>query len=369
MPASSLDIAARLAWPGFDLEVDQALALEGFTALFGPSGGGKSTLLRVIAGFEAAKGRIALGNEVWLDSGSRVSLPAHRRPVGFMFQDARLFPHLSVAGNLRYALKRRHQQGAGVSFDDVVAALDLAPLLDRRVGALSGGERQRVALGRTLLTNPRLLLLDEPLSALDAARKADILPYLEDLPRRFGIPTIYVTHSVEEVARLCDRTMVMADGRIHAVGPTEEILERLDLTPLMGAFEAGVVIEGRIAGHNAAYHLTHIDLGGQTLTVPAQGALPVGRAVRLRIRARDVALSSRAPEELSIQNALKGTIAVVATEPNSAFAEVVIDLGGPHLRSRITRKAADEMGLSPGMGVYALVKSASFDPSGSGLVP
>lgn len=368
MSDRQLTLATRLAYPGFDLAVDETVPLSGVTALFGPSGGGKSTLLRILAGFEQATGRVVFDGDPWLDSDRKRFVPAHRRPVGFMFQDTRLFAHLTVAGNLRYAERRGGGSGGpadqGFAFDDVVAALDLAPLLGRRIGALSGGERQRVALGRTLLTRPRLLLLDEPLSALDAERKADILPYLEDVPRRFGVPAIYVTHSVEEVARLAQAMIVMAGGRIHAIGPTGEIMQRLDLEPLTGRFEAGVVVEARVAGHDRPYHLTRLDLGGQSLTVPMLGDLPAGRTVRLRIRARDVALSTAQPSGLSVQNILSGTLAEIRTAPASAFAEALIDLGHARLRARITRKAVDDLALAPGAPVYALVKSVTFDPGG-----
>jgi molybdate transport system ATP-binding protein len=241
-PFTSADVLAfdvRVRLGEFELEASGSLDTGRVTAVFGPSGSGKSTLLRVLAGLERrASGRLSFGREVWLDSDRRVDVPAHLRPVGYMFQEARLFGHLSGAGNLRYAERRacRFRRAAGggeerpvATFEEVVDALDLEPFLKRRPSSLSGGECQRLALGRTLLAQPRLLLLDEPLSALDARRKWEILPYLEALHPRFGVPTLYVSHSVNEVSLLADRILVLEDGRVTAQGPTAEVLERIDL--------------------------------------------------------------------------------------------------------------------------------------------
>ena len=286
MSVEQLSLGVQLGFPGFDLDVTQDLPLDGVTALFGPSGGGKSTLLRTIAGFETpVTGRVALGNEIWFDGEARINVPAHRRPVGFMFQDARLFSHLHVAGNLAFAEKRSHAKVNGFSSGDVISALDLQPLLDRRISSLSGGERQRVALARTLLTRPRLLLLDEPLSALDLERKADILPYLEEIPKCFGIPAIYVSHALDEVVRLADRVLVLTDGHVQAFGPTGDIVERLDLQPITGRFDAGVLVEVRVTGHDTRLALTHVDLDGETLKMPMVYTVKPGDTIRLRIRA------------------------------------------------------------------------------------
>ncbi|MCY4586897.1 MAG: molybdenum ABC transporter ATP-binding protein [Bryobacterales bacterium] len=362
MSAELLSLRVRLSFPGFDLEVAEELHLDGVTALFGPSGGGKSTLLRTIAGFEAPRaGRIALGGEVWFDSEARVNVPAHRRPVGFMFQDARLFGHLGVAGNLAFADKRSRTRAAGFNRGDVIAALDLRPLLDRRIGSLSGGERQRVALARTLLTRPKLLLLDEPLSALDLERKADILPYLEEIPKRFGIPTIYVSHALEEVVRLADRVLVLADGRPQAYGPAAAIVERLDLQPITGRFEAGVLVEARVTGQDKRLALTHLDLDGETLKMPMVGQLKPGDTIRLRIRARDVALATRRPEGISIRNILPGAVDDITPEPDTAFTEVYVALRTTRFRARLTRAAVEDLGLTKGTPVFALIKSVTFD--------
>ncbi len=362
MSAEYLSLLVRLSFPGFDLDVAEELHLDGVTALFGPSGGGKSTLLRTIAGFETPRtGRIALGGEIWFDSESRVNVSAHHRPVGFMFQDARLFVHLRVAGNLAFADKRSHTRAAGFNRDDVIAALDLRPLLDRSIGSLSGGERQRVALARTLLTRPKLLLLDEPLSALDLERKADILPYLEELPKRFGIPTIYVSHALEEVVRLADRVLVLTDGRTQAYGPAAVIVERLDLQPITGRFEAGVLVEARVIGHDARLALTHVNLDGETLKMPKVDHLKPGDTIRLRIRARDVALATQRPEGISIRNVLPGTVDDITPEPDTAFAEVYVTLRTTRFRARLTRAAVEDLRLTKGTPVFALIKSVTFD--------
>ncbi len=362
MPARRLEIEAKVAFAGFSLDLMLDLALTGVTALFGPSGGGKTTLLRIIAGLERrAVGRIAFDAELWADSARRHFLAPHRRPVGTVFQDARLFDHLDVAGNLRFAERRSRGRDPAITTEGVVEALDLSPLLERRVGALSGGERQRVALGRTLLTRPRLLLLDEPLSALDVGRKADILPYLEEAPRRFGIPAIHVSHAVEEVAQIADRVVVLSDGGVQAIGKVGEVLERLDLQPYTGRFEAGSLVEATVLEHDAGYRLTHLQLSRQRLTMPMVAFLEPGDQVRLRVRARDVALAIRRPEGLSIRNILAGTVVEISAEAETAFAEVLVDVGGERLRARITRASVADLRLEPGLSVYALIKSATFD--------
>jgi molybdate transport system ATP-binding protein len=358
---TELTLDARIAYRDFDLDVTHGFGTDGITALFGPSRCGKSTLLRIISGLETrAEGRITFGEETWLDSASRVFVPPHRRGVGYVFQDARLFPHLSVEGNLRYAARRSVRFENRVDLDDVVAALDLQALLSRRTGALSGGERQRAAIGRTLLTRPRLLLMDEPLAALDVQRKMEILPYIERLPATFGVPVIYVTHAIDEVARLAERMVVLAAGRKIADGPIAEVLERLDLPPVTGRFEAGVVLTARIVGHDARFRLTRLDHRGQSIDMPMVD-LPVGSELRLRVRARDVALATVRPTNISVRNILAGAISRIEEEPGTAFAETLVDIGGAKLRARITRAAVAELSLAPGTPVFALVKSITFD--------
>jgi molybdate transport system ATP-binding protein len=356
-----LDIDIERPFGDFALAVAQEIGLDGITAVFGASGSGKTTLLRAIAGLDrGVAGRIRFGDAVWQDDSKRIFVPPHKRGVGYVFQDARLFDHLDVTGNLRYAARRARRERRQIDFDDVVDALDLAPLLDRRTTALSGGERQRVAIGRTLLARPQLLLMDEPLAALDLRRKAAILPYIERLPETFGVPVLYVTHAIAEVAQISQRMVLLSEGRISATGPVTELMERIDLYPMTGRFEAGAVLTARVTGHDDAFHLTDLDIAGQALVMPALD-LPVGGAVRLRIRARDVALATRKPEGISIRNVLTGTVSEVSEEPDTAFAEVLVDVGGAQIRARLTRRSVADLALTPGCPVYALIKSVAID--------
>ncbi|MBE0453800.1 molybdenum ABC transporter ATP-binding protein [Roseovarius autotrophicus] len=355
----TLSVDIRVAFPEFALSVAQDFAGAGITAVFGPSGCGKSTLLRVIAGFErGATGRISFGPEVWMEGRRQVA--PHRRGVGYVFQDARLFPHLTARGNLDYAERRAPGGPSAYSFDDVVEVLDLAPLFGRRATQLSGGERQRVAIGRTLLARPRLLLMDEPLAALDTRRKGEILPYIARLQSAFGLPILYVTHALEEVTQLCDRIVALAAGRVVAAGGVSEVLERLDLADVQGRFEAGAIVAGRIVAHDPELHLSRIDLGRAMLEVPAI-SLPEGSEVRLRIRARDVSLALGRLEGLSIRNQLSARVLRITEEAGTAFAEVVLNVAGQHLRARLTRAALRDLALAEGQPVTALVKAVAFD--------
>ena len=368
-----LHLAVERRLPSLTLTVTEDLALDGITALFGPSGSGKTTLLRIIAGLDRdATGRVALGDDVWQDDARGAFVPPHKRGVGYVFQDARLFSHLSVAENLRYAERRSRTQRLRIDFDDVVAALDLAPLLDRRPAGLSGGEKQRVAIGRTLLTRPRLLLMDEPLAALDAKRKAAILPYVERLPEAFGVPIIYVTHAIAEATQISARMVLLSGGQVSATGSVTEVMERLDLYPMTGRFEAGAVLTTQVAAHDPSFMLTNLDLAGQRIVIPALD-LPLGTEVRLRIRARDVTLATEKPSRISIRNILSGTVAEVAEEADTAYAEVLVDLGGAHIRARLTRHAVADLALAPGRPVFALIKSVAIDrrmiAAGAGGMP
>lgn len=341
----------------FSLAIDDALELEGITALFGPSGSGKSTLLRIIAGLDThAAGHIRFDGETWHRNGSRVA--AHRRGVTLLFQDVRLFPHLDVAGNLDYAAKRASARREGAGRRDVVRSLGLEPLLSRRTQTLSGGEAQRVAIARALLARPRLLLMDEPLAALDIGRRAQLLTRIEELPRRFGIPVLYVTHAIDEVARLADHTVLMQNGRWIARGDTASILERLDLPELRAG--TGALLQATVSRHDAALALTELEVGSWTLSVPRLEQ-DIGTSVRLRVSARDVALATARPTGISIRNVLEGRVLDITTDNRSAYAEVLLDADGHHLRARITRASVTELGLSTGTRVYALIKSIALD--------
>ena len=368
---STLAIDIRLTRDEFSLRFDAELQLKGITAVFGPSGAGKTTLLRVVAGLEkGAAGRVALGDELWQDTDRRVMVPAHARHLGYVFQDGRLFPHLSVEGNLLFAAERAQRRNRGgrapeadariaseTSMSAVVRALDLKNLLARKPDTLSGGEVQRVAMGRALLTAPRIMLLDEPLSALDLQRKAEIIPYVERLTGDFGVPVLYVTHNVDEVTRLASSMVLLAEGRMAAMGGVADILERVELWPITGRLEAGSVLEA-IAG-NTRDGMTSLDLQGETLRVPAIG-VAAGKPVHLRVQARDVAVACERPERLSIRNVLPA-IVVNIEFTESPFVELLLDVNGQHLRSRVTREAVEDLGLRVGQPVFALVKSVAFE--------
>ena len=362
MSVKSLKIQVRAAFPDFTLGIDETFELQGIHALFGPSGSGKSTLLRIIAGpEEAAEGVVSFNGSVWQDSARQVFEPAFKRPVGFVFQDTRLFTHLNVEGNLRYALKRAPDNGQPISYEQVLKVLDLSPLLKRNPASLSGGERQRVALGRTLLSQPELLLLDEPMSALDVRRKGELIPFIERVPEAFGLPMIFVSHAVDEVVRLADDAIILRDGEVVGRGPLPDIFQGPDMHGLTGNFEAGAVVDARVIRQDANYQLTMMETGGQELQMPMVASLSAGDEVRLRIRARDVSVAVKKPEGLSTRNCLSATITELSVEPDTAFAEVTARFGDQAIRARITRQAADELGLELGKNVYLLMKSVSFD--------
>lgn len=344
----------------FEFAIDADIAGSGCTGVFGPSGSGKTTLLRIIAGFQSAQGIVRFGDTTWLDSSRGIEVPAHRRRIGYVFQQGALFPHLRVRGNLAWPL-RRLGAPVPIGLDRVVRALELEGLLERRVQQLSGGEVQRVALGRALLSNPALLLLDEPLSALDNARKVDILPFLIRIRSEFGLPVLHVSHNVDELVRVADRLLVLARGRVQAQGETAEVLERLDVQSVTGRFEGGSVITVRVERHDPGRWLTVLRLGNHTITMPILERLEPGRDIRLRIRSRDVALATERPKGISIRNVVPARILEIGIEPESPYAEVLLDAGGEHLRARITRDAVEELGLESGKPVFALIKSVTFD--------
>ena len=361
---TTLSLRVRLSRAGFALDVDETVPLSGLTAVFGPSGAGKSTLLRAVAGLEtAAAGRIALGDEVWQDAG--IMLPAHRRGVGYVFQDTRLFAHLSVAGNLRFAARRAAGRG-GPGVEEVVAALGLGDLLRRSPDALSGGERQRVAIGRALLAAPRLLLMDEPLAALDDTRKAAILPYIERLRDDGRVPILYVSHSVTEVARLADRIMVLRGGRVQRHGPAEAVLSDPASVPSLGLREAGAILEGRVVAHHED-GLSEIAVSAGRLFLPHVGLAP-GARLRVRIAAKDVILSRAAPEGLSALNVLPGTVSTVRAGEGPGAA-VQIRAGEDRLLARVTRRSVASLGLAPGVTCHAIVKTLSVARADVGHPP
>jgi molybdate transport system ATP-binding protein len=348
----------RFGRAGFALELGFQAPADGVTALFGPSGCGKSTVLATIAGLlRPQEGRVALDGAVLLDTARGVFVPPERRRCAVVFQDARLFPHLSVATNLRYGLRRAPADAEGPGFGEVVELLGLGHLLARRPAGLSGGERQRVALGRALLARPRLLLMDEPLAALDAARRAEVLPFLARLRDAARLPILYVTHALDEVDALADHLVLLEAGRVLASAPVEELAMRTDL-PLAGRRDAGVLLACTVAG--AAGGLVRLAFAGGELLTTAQPG-PPGTRVRVRVRARDVAVATEEPRGLSTRNILPAVLAAI--EPAGEREEVFLrlQLGPTRLLARVTRDGVEELGLRPGLPLWALVKAVTFD--------
>jgi molybdate transport system ATP-binding protein len=354
----TLNVAIEHRQGGFRLAVEFASA-GGVTALFGRSGSGKTTLVNAIAGLlRPQQGRIELDGETLFDSARGIEVPPQRRRFGYVFQEGRLFPHLTVRRNLLYSGLFLKTSGAA-DFDRVVGLLGLEGLLERRPGALSGGEKQRVAIGRALLAKPRLLLLDEPLAALDTRRKSEILRYLELLRDEFAVPMLYVSHAVEEVVRLASNVVLLSDGRVEAAGPTAEIMSRAELRPLTGRYEGGAVIEARVAEQDLRYGMARLEFAGGSLHVADLDAL-AGEAVRVRIRARDVALALSRPEGTTFRNIIACRVSAIADSPGS-MAEVSLDAGGATIVARVTRQSCEELALAPGMPVHALIKAIALD--------
>ncbi len=358
-------IAARLqlARRDFTLDVDLALPATGVTALFGPSGCGKTTLLRALAGLERGAGRVAVGANVWQDDAAGSYVPPHRRPLGYVIQESALFPHLDVAANLAYGQRRAGADGARVDLPALVDLLGIGTLMGRRPATLSGGERQRVAIARALATGPRLLLMDEPLAALDAPRKAEILPWLERLSRNLALPVLYVTHAIDEVARLADHLVLLDAGRVRATGPLTELLARPDLA-WAGPDEAGVVLHAVVAEHDEHYALSRLRFAGGDLWL---GRVPhaLGEPVRVRVPARDVSLVREAPGATSILNVLPAEVLALHGQGATVTVRLACvdgaDAGhGSPLLARITRRSAEALALQPGLRLYAQVKGVSL---------
>jgi molybdate transport system ATP-binding protein len=356
-----IEARLRLARRSFTLDVDLQLPGQGVTALFGPSGCGKTTLLRALAGLDRAAGRVALGGAVWQDDAQRRFVPPHQRPLGYVIQEAALFPHLSVQANLDYGRRRAGAAAQAFALDAVVDLLGIGALMDRRPATLSGGERQRVAIARALATAPRLLLMDEPLAALDAPRKAEILPYLERLHRTLALPIVYVTHAMDEVARLADHLVLLDAGRVRAAGPLASLLAQPDL-PLARQDDAGVVITARVDRHDPAYGLSRIAFDGGTLWVGETTAAP-GDAVRARVLARDVSVARQAPQESSVLNVLPVVLDSVQADHSTALLRLRLGTPGATptwLLARITRRSADTLALQPGDALFAQIKGVAL---------
>ena len=353
-----------------DVDIDQQLgafrlavkfsAEAPIVGLFGRSGAGKSSVINAIAGItKPARGHVCINDVSLFDAAKGVDLPPEDRRIGYVFQDALLFPHMDVRANLLYGQRLRPSEDRFIEEARVVELLGLGELLRRKPNTLSGGEKQRVAIGRALLAQPRILLMDEPLAALDIPRKSEILEYIERLRDELSIPIVYVSHSVAEISRLADTVVVLSDGKCIAVGDVDEVMGRLDLRPATGRYEAGSLIEAKVAAHDLDDQLTTLAFDGGELIVPHLDA-SVGERVRARIRARDVSLATQRPVGISILNVLPACVAAIDEEAGP-IVDVQLAVGGTTLNARITRRSLQQLGVHVGQDVYALVKAVSFD--------
>lgn len=348
--------ALRVAHPGFSLDVNLALPGRGVTALSGHSGCGKTTCLRAIAGLQRTAGnRVQVNGATWQDGD--LFVPTHRRAIGYVFQETRLFAHLDVQRNIEYGMRRVPAAARRVSLKQAVALLGIGALLARQPHTLSGGERQRVGMARALATSPDLLLMDEPLASLDAERKREVLPYLERLHGELDIPVLYVTHAPDEIARLADHLVLLEAGRVIASGPAAALMTQLDL-PLAHGDTAGAVVQATVTGHEPGYDLTELAFAGGRLSLPHRGT-EIGQTVRVRIQARDVSLTLQRQQDTSVLNILPATVTELVDDSPGQMM-VGLDVGGTRILARITRKSGDLLQLAPGMAVHAQVKGVAI---------
>jgi molybdate transport system ATP-binding protein len=355
----TLEVSASRSLGAFALDVKFSLPTPGVAALFGPSGCGKSTTVNIIAGLlRPDQGRVSIDGTVLLDTAARSSVPAEKRRIGYVFQDARLFPHLSVAANLAYAARR----AAGAPFvtsEKVLALLELEPLLERRVHQLSGGERQRVAIGRALLSQPRLLLLDEPLASLDRERREEVLPYLEMLRDQLSIPMVYVSHRFDEVLRLATHIVLMKGGAVVAEGDAAQMSLNPELRSVVGRDEVGAIIDGTVIGNDPMSGLARVHVGAGEIRIQPAAVVAPGTRLRVHLLARDIIVSTRMPQYLSVRNSLRGR--VIAVDDDGDGSDLIsIDIGGASILARVTKAATRELALAPGVDAWALVKAVSL---------
>lgn len=355
-------IQLRLPRADFDVNVDLALPAQGITVLYGASGSGKTSVLRGVAGLEpSVRGFIQMGGEVWQDDARGVNRPTWQRAVGYVFQEASLFDHLDVRGNLQYGLHRSRSADAVPVLDEAVALLGIGGLLARRPAQLSGGERQRVAIARALAARPQVLLLDEPLAALDVARRQEVLPWLERLHQTLRVPMLYVTHAADEVVHLADHLVVLDKGRVAAAGPVSEVLSSTATAVRVGD-DVGALWQATVAERDERWHLARVSCGPVSLWLHDSG-LSVGQPVRVRVLARDVSLAIQRPQGSSIQNTVPGTVLDLSPgeQPSQMLVRVACE-GGSILLARVTRRAVDALALQPGAAVWAQVKSVALVP-------
>jgi molybdate transport system ATP-binding protein len=357
-PEKGLRIRLRLARPDFALNVDLDLPSTGITVLYGASGSGKTSLLRCVAGLERpTDALVRVGPDLWQDDARGVCVPTWRRDLGFVFQEASLFEHLSVQENLGYGLKRSKKPGAAQALLHAIELLGIGHLTRRHPAGLSGGERQRVAIARALASQPSLLLLDEPLASLDLARRQEIFPWLESMRDELRMPMLYVTHSADEVARLADHLVLLADGHVKAHGPAQEVLARVD-SPVIVGEDAGVLLYGSVLRRDTPWHLSEVGFPGGALWV-RDTDLALGQQVRLRVLARDISITMRETQETSIQNHLKARVETIVADVHPSQALVRLRCGESVLLARVTQRAVSTLNLSAGADVWAQIKSVA----------
>ena len=349
-----------LEYAAFHLHVDLNLPISGITAIFGASGSGKTTLLRCLAGLERApNGFIQFGNDVWQDESLGRCLPLYKRPIGYVFQEPRLFPHYDVRANLLYGYNRIPSQDRRISIEQVVDILGIGHLLERRIHKLSGGEQQRVAIGRVLLTSPKLLLLDEPLASLDLQRKQELLPFIRRLHEELHIPVMYVSHAIVEILQLADRVALLQEGHVVGVGPLNEVLTSLQFRGSFGSHRVGAVLDAHVASHDPLYGLTQLEFKGHSLFVPLQ-PVAIGQPMRIHVLSSDVTLViGRTDSPTSVLNILEATI-IEIREMNQSSVDVLLDIGAPLVAS-ITKKSLVALGLKPGQQVFAHIKAVALN--------
>ena len=341
------------------INVDFKVGSGSITSLYGRSGSGKTSIINMISGLQKPNlGFIQIDNDVLLDTDSNIYEPPEKRGLGYIFQDSRLFPHLNIRRNLEYGIRNNPISSSQFSFDSVVDILQIGPLLERKPNNLSGGEKQRVAIGRALLTQPRLLLMDEPLASIDAQLRGEILTFIETLRDELRLTIIYVSHSIDEVIRLADQMVLISNGEQKVAGNVEEIMSRLDLHPLTGRFDAGAVLLTNVESYDKKYDLTRLSFNGGVLNVTGT-SLPIGSSVRVHIRARDVSIMLNHPKETSILNIFKGIIVAVGDKTGSQI-DIKIDIGSP-LIARVTKKSFDELKLRVGSNVFTMLKAVAVD--------
>jgi len=355
-----LEIDIQLDRGEFQLRVETSLPEHGISAIFGPSGSGKTTLLRCIAGFEQCHGRIQFADQCWLNSPRSIGVTPHLRPIGFVFQEGFLFEHLDVAGNLSFAQNRAKGQQY-FNYSAIIETLELNSLLKRKSAELSGGEKQRVAIARTLLSQPQLLLLDEPLSAVDIGRKVELLPYIKRICHELSIPAIFVSHAIDEIAELAHDIIVLKDGRVEIQGNAMQVLANPLMQSLTGRIDSGLTVHATVTDYDDHYQTLTLECDGQNLCVPSTTRLEKDLSMRLYIKARDVSIARRAPQDTSIRNVLRCRIIHIAESMDTPFAELTLNLGTQQIVARITRAALHDLELKQGDSAFALIKSVSFD--------